>query len=163
MAALCHAFWPSIECFHRRRPMVSRYSRFKCKLGIDVALEPLRKDPLGELGQRPETARVPLPNVFDAAIVGVAEAMLELQIERLPEQLPDPPRIASSQRDEGGSRCVVVLGKDAKELRSRSPPAPKSSEPSGRQHGTHAPTRRRPVPERDVRLLWRPPPGPFFI
>ena len=69
-------------------------------IGIDIALEPLRKirrKALGELAQRPETARVPLPNVIDAAMVGIADAMLELQIERIPKQLFDLRRVAPSK------------------------------------------------------------------
>jgi hypothetical protein len=68
---------------------------------IDIPLEPLRKirrEALGELAQRPETARVPLPNVLDAVMVGVADAVLELHIEGLAEQLLDVRWIAPSER-----------------------------------------------------------------
>ena len=68
---------------------------------IDILLEPLhavRGQAFGELAQRPKAARVPVPNFLSAAMVGVADALFEFQLEVLAEQLLDMRRITPSQR-----------------------------------------------------------------
>src|SRR5262245_12337200 len=45
-------------------------------IGVDITFEQgraIRRQALGELAQRPEAARVPVPNVVDAAMIGVAD------------------------------------------------------------------------------------------
>ena len=57
-------------------------------IGIDIVLKPLNavwRKTLGELAQRPKTARVPVPNFLSAAMVGVADAWFEFQLEIFPE------------------------------------------------------------------------------
>jgi len=59
-------------------------------ISVDVALEVIKaisRKALGELAQRAKTARVPVPNVVGAAVIGVADALFERQIEALSEQL----------------------------------------------------------------------------
>src|SRR5262249_12958944 len=70
-------------------------------IGVDVALElrdAIRRKTLDELPQRTKTARVPVPDVVGAAGIGVADALLECQIESLSEQSFDVGGIAPSQR-----------------------------------------------------------------
>src|SRR5215470_4742157 len=89
-------------------------------IGIDVAPELVhadRRKRRDELFQRPKAARVELPDILGAAMVAVAQAPFEFQIEGLPEQLLDMRRVSPSQRRHGGRRCVTVLGYDAEELR----------------------------------------------
>ena len=69
--------------------------------GIDIVLKPLNavwRNTLGELAQRPKGARVPVPNFLSVAMVGVADACFEFQLEIFPEQLLDMRGITPSQR-----------------------------------------------------------------
>src|SRR5262245_8945617 len=80
--------------------MQTRRDGVVAMIGVDVAFEtfcPIRRKAFRELAQRSEAPHVPVPDVVHAAVVGIADTVLEFQVEDLPEQLLDVVWVAPSQ------------------------------------------------------------------